>query len=173
MDSLKKLADNLVIETQKLARKSQTEEELRIGFEKILKPVLKDLGIKPSPQYERTVFNAGRPDALHGRVVIEYKHPSAFQSQKAIDHAYEQLVGYIQGLSQAEKEELFIREVKFAGVGFDGEQIFFVSFKGQKKKLKTELDKNNFVLIGPYEFNQNSAYTLSHPRPAGLWIFYF
>jgi len=128
LDSIKKLADNLVIETQRIVRHSKTEEELRIGFEKILEPVSKDLGIKPSPQYERTVFNAGRPDALHGQVVIEYEAPSAFQSQKKIDHAYDQLVGYIQGLSQAEKEQLFIREVKFIGVGFDGEQIFFVRF---------------------------------------------
>ena len=38
-DSLFKLADNLVICTQKLLRQTKTEEDLRIGFEKLLEPI--------------------------------------------------------------------------------------------------------------------------------------
>jgi hypothetical protein len=160
LDSLQKLADNLVIETRKLLHYAKTEEDLRIGFEKLLEQILHDLGIKPSPKYERTIINAGRPDALHGLVVVEYEPPLSFRSPKSIDHAFDQLVGYIKGLSQAEKESLFVLEIKFIGVGFDGEQIFFVRYKGVKKKPKTELDKKDFVLEGPYDFTAESAIAL-------------
>jgi hypothetical protein len=154
------LADNLVIETQKFLRQAKSEEDLRIGFEKLLEPISKNLGIKTTPKYERSIYNAGRSDALHGQVVIEYESPSAFRSQKAIDHAYDQLVGYLQGLSQNEKDTLFIFESKFIGVGFDGEKIFFVRFRGEKEKPKVKLVKKDFVIIGPYEFTPNSARTL-------------
>ena len=159
-DSLLKLADHLVVDTQKILRTAATEEDLRIGFEKLLEPILKELGIKPLPQYEKSIYNAGRTDALHGQVVIEYENPFSFKSPKMVYHAYEQLVRYIQGLSQTQKENLFLFESKFIGVGFDGEQIFFVRYKGDKSKAKTELDEEDFTLIGPYHFNENSARTL-------------
>jgi len=159
-NSLFKLADNLVAETEKLLRHAKTEEELKIGFEKFLDPILKDLNIKPNPRYERTIYNAGRHDALHGQVVIEYEPPQAFKSQKSIEHAYSQLVNYIQGLSKSEKETLFLFESKFIGVGFDGGKIFFVRYKGDKKMAKIELNTDDFTLIGPYDFNESSARTL-------------
>lgn len=157
---LPNLADNLVFKTKELSHQAKTEEDLRIGFEKLLEPILKELGIKLSPRYERTIYNAGRPDALHGKVVIEYELPFAFRSFSAINHAKSQLVGYIQGLSDAEKESLFLFEAKFIGVGFDGEQIFFIRYKRDFGKAKTELEEEDFSLIGPYHFNENSARTL-------------
>ena len=159
-ESLSQIADNLVLQTKKLLKSAKTEEDLKIGFEKILDPILKDLKIQPVPKYERSIYKAGRADALHGQVVIEYEKPFAFGSKRSIEHAFIQLVNYIQGLSQSEKEELFIFEVKFIGVGFDGEQIFFVKYKGEKAKAKIKLDKEDFFLSGPYEFNSQSAYTL-------------
>ncbi len=38
-DSLPKLADNLVSGTKNLLREAKTEEDLRIGFEKLLEPI--------------------------------------------------------------------------------------------------------------------------------------
>jgi uncharacterized membrane-anchored protein len=35
------LADNLVIQTKQLIKEVETEEDLKIGFEKILEPILK------------------------------------------------------------------------------------------------------------------------------------
>jgi type I restriction-modification system DNA methylase subunit len=139
---------------------AKTEEDLRIGFEKLLEPILKDLGIQSNPKYEKSIYNAGRTDALHGQVVIEYEAPFAFKSDKAVHHAYEQLINYIKGLSQEEKRTLFLFDIKFIGVGFDGNKIFFVQYKGEKSKAKAELDDNDFNLIGPYEFHENSARTL-------------
>jgi type I restriction-modification system DNA methylase subunit len=159
------LADNLVLQTKQLIKEVETEEDLKIGFEKILEPILKQLNIKYNPQYERSIFDAGRFDALHGRVVIEYEKPKAFRSKQAVDHAYHQLVNYLHSLSRSEKQSLFISESKFVGVGFDGERIFFVEYRGDKNRLKTELGVNDFVSIDPFEFDQNSARTfLTHLR---------
>jgi len=98
-------------------------------------------------------------------VVIEYEKPKAFRSKQAVDHAYHQLVNYLHSLSRSEKQSLFISESKFIGVGFDGERIFFVEYRGDKNHLKTELDVKDFFSIGPFEFDQNSARTfLTHLR---------
>lgn len=159
-DSLLRLTDNLVAKTEDLLREAKTEEDLRIGFEKLLTPVLRELDIKSNPRYERSIYNSGRTDALHGQVVIEYEPPRAFQSSNSVTHAYNQLVGYIQGLSRVDKETLFIFESKFVGVGFDGEKIFFVRYKGDKTQAKTELKTKDFAIIGPYDFTLDSAKTL-------------
>lgn len=158
--SIHKLADNLISGTIKLLHRTKTEEDLRIGFEKLLEPILKELGIKPNPRYEKSIYNAGRSDALHGQVVIEYEAPCSFKSSRAVAHSYDQLVGYIQGLSKSEKETLFILESKFVGVGFDGKKLFFVRYRGNKYVPKIELEKKDFILIGPYDFNEQSARTL-------------
>ena len=159
-NSLYKLASSLVLDTKKLLHTTKTEEDLRVGFEKLLEPLLKELGIAVNPRYEKSIFNSGRSDALHGQVVIEYEPPRSFESSKSINHAYGQLVGYIQGLSKSEKETLFIFESKFVGVGFDGNKIFFVRYKGSKELPKLELDEKDFGSIGPYDFNEQSALTL-------------
>jgi len=159
-DSLFNLADNLVADTERLLGHSKTEEDLRIGFEKLLDPILKKLGIKPAPQYERSIYNAGRPDALHGQVVIEYEAPRSFKSRARVEHARDQLIGYIQGLSESQKETLFQFEAKFVGVGFDGSKIFFVRYKGGKRKEKTELASEDFLINGPFDFSASTAQTL-------------
>jgi methylase of polypeptide subunit release factors len=158
--SLRRLANSLVLDCRKLLHTAKTEEDLRIGFEKLLEPALKELGIEVNPRYERSIFNAGRSDALHGQVVVEYEPPRSFKSPKSINHAYDQLVSYLQGLSKSHKETLFIFESKFIGVGFDGSKIFFVRYKGSKELPKLELDKKDFTSIGPYDFNEQSALTL-------------
>jgi hypothetical protein len=156
--SLQQIADKIVASTLGLMRTAKTEEDLRIGFEKILDPVYRLLGIESEPRYEKSILR-GRADALHGQVIIEYESPFAFRSQNRIDHAYQQLVEYIQGEAKSRKEALFLFGTKLAGVGFDGEQIFFVHYKGSKTTAKTELDKRDFVRLGPYYFSPESART--------------
>jgi len=164
-NSLHKLASSLVLNSKKLLHTAKTEEDLRVGFEKLLEPVLKELGIEVNPRYEKSIFNSGRSDALHGQVVIEYEPPRSFKSPKSINHAYDQLVSYLQGLSKSHKDTLFIFESKFIGVGFDGNTIFFVRYTGSKELPKLELDKEDFTSLGPYDFNEQSALTfLTHLR---------
>jgi methylase of polypeptide subunit release factors len=154
-DSLIKLADSLVSETRKLLREAKTEEDLRIGFEKLLEPIRSKLNLKSTPKYEKSVYS-GRSDAVHGQVIIEYEPPGSFSSKKNVEHAYEQLVNY---LSDEAKET---KLTQLVGVGFDGEQIFFVQY--QDSDWKT-IDRTKFIRRGPYDFNPESARTfLIHLR---------
>ena len=148
-DTIPKLADNLVSGTIDLLREAKTEEDLRIGFEKLLEPIKNQLSIKSNTKYEKSVYS-GRSDAVHGRVIIEYEPPRSFSSRRNIDHAYEQLVNY---LTDEAKET---KPTQLVGIGFDGEQIFFVQY--QEKNGKS-LDRSKFIIRGPFKFNPESAKT--------------
>jgi SAM-dependent methyltransferase len=158
-ETLIQVADKLVASTVQLMRTAKTEEDLRIRFEKILEPLCLSIGVESHAKYEKSIYKSGRVDALHGQVIIEYERPGAFQSPKRVNHACDQLIDYIKGEAKERKETLFLLDPKLVGVGFDGEQIFFVHYQGDKTKLKTRLDKRDFKLIGPYFFNAQSART--------------
>ncbi|MCX8070439.1 MAG: N-6 DNA methylase [Thermodesulfovibrionales bacterium] len=152
---LPKLADSLVFETKKILSEAKTEEDLKIGFEKLLEPIKTELNLKSTAKYEKSVYS-GRSDAVHGQVIIEYELPRSFSSRKNIDHAYEQLINY---LSDEARET---RLTQLVGVGFDGEQIFFVKYQDKDDK---HIDKTKFLIHGPYVFNRESARTfLIHLR---------
>ncbi len=154
-DSLVKLADKLVSGTKSLLHQAKTEEDLKIGFEKLLEPIRYELNLKSIPKYEKSVYS-GRSDAVHGRIIIEYEPPFSFSSHKNIEHAREQLINYL--IDEAKETNL----TQFVGVGFDGEKIFFVQFKS---KNGDEVDRTNFFIRGPFEFNPDSARTfLIHLR---------
>lgn len=153
------VADKLVASTRQLMRTAKTEEDLRIGFEKILEPLCLSIGVTLQSKYEKSIYKSGRADVLHGQVIIEYESPLAFRSSKWVAHAYNQLIDYIEGEAKERKEILFLLDPKLVGVGFDGEKIFFVQYQGDKNRLKVRLDKKDFKLIGPYPFEQQSART--------------
>jgi len=154
-DSLPKLAENLVLGTKNLLREIKTEEDLRIGFEKLLEPIRTELNLKSTPKYEKSVYS-GRSDAVHGQVIIEYESPKSFFSKKNISHAYDQLVNY---LSDESKET---KLTQLVGMGFDGEQIFFVQYQDKNGRA---IDKTKFFIRGPYDFTPESARTfLIHLR---------
>ncbi len=148
-ESRPELAHRLVTGTQNLLREAKTEEDLRIGFEKLLDPIKTQLGLHTNPKYEKSVYS-GRSDAIHGQVIIEYEPPKSFSSKRNIDHAFEQLVNY---LSDEAKEAKLSQLV---GVGFDGDQIFFVKYQDGDSK---EIDRTKFVMRGPFYFNPESART--------------
>jgi len=155
-NSLYELADSLISGTTKLLHQIKTEEDLRIGFEKLLDPILNVLNIKTLPRYERasaeakTIFR-GRPDAVHGQVVIEYEPPKSFSSKRNIEHAYDQLVNYLAAESKSSRPSQLI------GVGFDGKQIFFVQYRGKEDKI---LAREKFISSEVYDFTPESAKTL-------------
>ncbi len=123
------------------------------------------MGLVRDPRYEKAIARAGRADAIHGQVILEYEAPRAFHSASAVEHAYDQLTGYIIGEARTRNDALFIFDPKLVGVGFDGEQIFFVRYRGDVRSPKTELDKDEFTRLGPYPFNRDSATTLlAHMR---------
>jgi len=154
-DSLPKLADDLVSSTKNLLCEAKTEEDLRIGFEKLLESIRTKLNLKFTPKYEKTVYS-GRSDAVHGQLIIEYEPPKSFSSKRNIDHAYEQLLNYLS--DEATETKL----TQLVGVGFDGEQIFFVQYQDKNDK---KIDKTKFFIRGPYDFTPESARTfLIHLR---------
>jgi len=172
-DSILRVADKLVASAKQIMRHAKTEEDLRIGFEKALEPLKAGLGIASKAQYEKTVsvpgeksiYRSGRSDAIHGQVIIEYEAPAAFESPAAVEHAFNQLVDYIRGEATARNDSLFLLDPKLVGVGLDGERIFFVHYRGEKAKPKTELDRTDFVKTGPYALDRQSARTmLTHLR---------
>jgi len=149
-DSLWRLADNLVLSTEQLLRTAETEEDLRIGFEKLLEPIRAELNLKSTPKYEKSVYS-GRSDAVHGQVIIEYEPPASFSSRRNISHTFEQLTGYL----AAESKATGISQP--VGVGFDGRQIFFVKYR-QNRWVKEPAD-------GVYPFDPETARTfLIHLR---------
>jgi len=149
-NSLFILADKLVSSNRELFRRAKSEEELKIEFEKVLEPIRKELSINLIPQYGRTIIK-GRPDAIHGQVIIEYEPPRAFSSKRNVDHAYNQLVDYISAEAQSSKI------TQLVGIGFDGESIFFVRYRGKENKT---IDKTKFIREGPYSFTPETARTL-------------
>lgn len=163
--SLVQVADKLVDSVREIVRTAKTEEDLRIGFEKILDPVLKSVGVESQPRYERlgaeakTIYR-GRPDAVHGQVIIEYEPPSAFSSNRIVLHAHEQLVGYMTAEAQAYKTDPLGLLNRLVGVGFDGHSIFFVQYPRRKNGKTTTVDKALFIRHGPYPFDPESARTL-------------
>lgn len=164
-ESLSEVSEKLVSSVKDLMTHAKTEEDLRIGLEKLLGPLLQSIGVESHPKYERhgldnkTVFK-GRPDAVHGQIIIEYEAPNAFSSKKAVSHAFDQLTNYMAaeaGGSKSLAEYIFSR---FVGVGFDGHSIFFVQFsKGKNIKIQEKPGKRLFDLRGPYHFDPNSART--------------
>ncbi|MCX7049484.1 MAG: N-6 DNA methylase [Candidatus Sumerlaeota bacterium] len=159
-ESFNQIANKLVAATKALIQRSRTEEDLKIGFEKALAPLCKDIGISLRPQYEKSIFQGGRTDVIHGQVIIEYEAPSAFRSPAAIEHAFAQLVGYMQGEAAERKDTLYLQDPRLVGIGFDGETIFFVHYRGDKVDFKTELASKDFHRSGPYLFDIESARTL-------------
>ena len=119
--SLYDLADGLVRQTKSLLERARTEEDLRIGFEKLLESIRSELNLQYVPKYEKSAYK-GRSDAVHGQLIIEYKEPRSLSSKSRVDHAYKQLVDYLKAEMEAEKT------TKMVGVGFDGEHIFFVKY---------------------------------------------
>ena len=158
-NTLVNLADKIVRGTNELIEKARSEEDLRIGFEKLLEPIKSELNLKSNPEYEKSYKKSvysGRSDAVHGRLIIEYENPKSFRSERNIDHAFEQLISYLSGEMERAKD------TRFVGVGFDGKQIFFVQY--QDKNWET-IDRRKFVRRGPYDFTPESARTfLIHLR---------
>src|SRR3990170_4346267 len=164
-ESFLRVGDKLVASVVELMRTARSEEDLRIGFEKALDPILKSIGVELQPRYERlggeakTIYR-GRPDAVHGQVIIEYEPPEAFSSERAVIHAKEQLVGYMEATAQAHKLDPINLLNRIIGVGFDGESIFFVQYQGKKNGKSAKIERAFFTRFGLYLFNTESARTL-------------
>jgi len=76
----------LAADIRRVAQQARSEEDLRIGVEKLLDPFLERYGIRRS-RYE----TATRADAQHGNLFIEYKRPGKLLTESTRQECIEQL----------------------------------------------------------------------------------
>ncbi len=163
-ESLSQVADRLVGSVSELVGDAETEEDLRVGFEKLLDPLLISIGVKSRPKYERLTSEArtvyqGRPDAVHGQVIIEYKRPGAFASDRVVRGASDQLADYMTAEAEAYKTDPLGLLCRLVGVGVDGRSIFFVKYSGKTNAKIEAIDKTAFIRRGPFPLGPESART--------------
>jgi len=161
---------------RQVGQRAVTEDDVFIGVEKLLQPALRQLGVVAQPRYERrirrTVLTApGRADALYGQAVIEYKGPGKLSTARGLASTRRQLERYLLGLAGSGSErEAALRRV--AGIGLDGQSIFFLRYRGDRPSaeeegpkapltqlplLVEEPAKGSFSLIGPFSITEESV----------------
>jgi len=129
-------ADTLAAAIRREAEQAHTEEDLRIGVEALLRPLLGEVSIAYTPHYERhyrAVLEGpgGRSDAVYGHAIIEYESPGTFRTARGVKHAQGQLERYLKAearRSAVRTEEVLRRSV---GIALDGKRIFFVRYRGK------------------------------------------
>ena len=137
--------DKVLVGLKRAAATAANEEELRIRASGILESeVIAKMGITPG-RYEYTFVSGGRPDALYGHVIIEYKAPGKLLKETDVAKAKEQLVGYIK--KEAEVEDRF---KLFLGVIL-ADRIAFVRYDEKTK---------NWLIRGPYDLNRETVLRL-------------
>jgi len=110
---------------------TKTEEDLRIGVESALAPVLSRLGINAVGEYERTVLGGGRQDAVYGKVIIEA--PGTLKYDLKLKHCQEQLRDYLMATATIHGQLRVDALRRLIGVGLDGSRIFFLRFTERPK----------------------------------------
>jgi hypothetical protein len=137
--------DKILAGLKHAAATAENEEQLRIKASGILEnEVISKLGLTPG-RYEYTFVSGGRPDALYGHVLIEYKVPGKLSKEPDIAKAKEQLIGYIR--KEAEVQDRF---KLFLGVIL-ADRIAFVRFDEKAK---------NWLIRGPYDLNRETVLRL-------------
>lgn len=123
------LAKDLAERIRDAARQSTSEQELVLSIETALGPVLEELGIPRTAQYEKTLLG-GRADAVYGSVIIEYERPGKLSTAPGQDEAWRQVRDYMRQqaeiLSPGAPQDAL---PKLAGVVLDGQQIGFVLWR--------------------------------------------
>ncbi|MCJ7667336.1 MAG: hypothetical protein MUP04_03460, partial [Anaerolineae bacterium] len=135
------LAKELARKILQVAQMADSEEDLRIGVEKALDPVLKALDITTEPRYEKATSTSFY-DAVHGRLILEYERPGKLATKRGREETIEQLVKYLdtEASRHGEKQkEAALR--RMVGVSLDGFQILFVRYTGTKVRAKVPFPK--------------------------------
>jgi hypothetical protein len=133
-------AENLAQAICQVAQKAHSEEDLRVGVEQALSATLRALGLKATPEYEKTTLS-GSADAVYGHAVIEYKRPGRLVEKGFPSKLAEQIARYLTDQArraggrakQAEALE------KMIGIGLDGEQILFLRYSATGRKRESPL----------------------------------
>ncbi len=125
---------------RQVARKSRSEEDLRVGVEQALGATLRALKLTATPEYEKTTLS-GSADAVYGHVVIEYKRPGRLAEKGFPLKLAEQIARYLTDLAQRAGGKVKQAEAleKMIGVGLDGEQILFLRYSATGRVRESPL----------------------------------
>jgi methylase of polypeptide subunit release factors len=150
-------ADNLAEMIRQVAQKARNEEDLRVGVEHALSATLQALGLKTTPEYEKTTLS-GAADAVYGHVVIEYKRPGRLAEKGYPVELAKQIARYLTDMASQAGEESSQREAleKMIGIGLDGQQILFLRYSATGRKRESPLPalpstQKSFLTIEEYE----------------------
>jgi hypothetical protein len=149
-----------------VARRSKSEEDVKIGIEMALRPALEILEIDSTGRYDVTLLD-GAADAIYGHVVIEYEKPGKIRTKSGYDETTGQLRQYLYSFAQeqASPEEALKRMV---GVSIDGTSIVFCQYRTatadigrlpgtQISLLPTQELVEGFEIRGPYDVTPESV----------------
>jgi hypothetical protein len=156
--SFKTVASKII----EVAKKCESEEDVKIYVQRIIDNTLENLGIDIDARYEKTIYKSRRADALYPSIVIEYKKPKALRKSLVKERAKEELKDYLKGLAKKEKVPR-----KFVGVAIDGFNILFIRSKPTKlvtwgKKVQLTLHKQvlkvyeEWEVIGPRTISEET-----------------
>ena len=149
----------------KIASRAQTEEDLKIGVETVIREYLVEQSdIEIIPEYEKITGIRGRRDAVYGHFTIEYKKPGELENQNRLKRAAIQLAGYLEDvkIDNGKGEEALKR---VAGACIDGKKIFFLRYwpsnigRSRSSSLietYSEGIHGGFQLMGPYPVTPES-----------------
>jgi len=133
-------AEKLAKEIREVARKAQSEEDVRLNVERVLGNALETLGIQREAQYEKSLFS-GSADAVYGHVLVEYKRPGRLAEKGFSKKLAEQISKYLLDLAQSAsgRDQQVEALEKMVGVGLDGESIMFMRYSasGRKRQIPT------------------------------------
>ncbi|HUT53333.1 MAG TPA: N-6 DNA methylase, partial [bacterium] len=169
------------INTEKLAeeilhasREARTEEDLKMKVEPLLKREFNRIGVGVDKvRYEKHISLHGKPDAVYGFLVIEYKSPGKLSTKKGQEETSAQVIKYLEGESQGtpHREDYLEQAV---GVALDGQEIIFIRYTKtarlitlpvqiplpQLSLFPLERPSQGFQVQGPFPVNSASLTNL-------------
>ena len=130
-------SEKLAREIREKTRTANTEEDVKMRVEPLLRKAFKDIGVDINiVAYEKkTAVTAKRMDAVYGYVVIEYKGPGKLSGHKAIQDAQHQLQSYLEEEAQRHGSQAEDFLEKAVGVALDNAHILFVRYSKSARIL--------------------------------------
>jgi hypothetical protein len=171
------ISKRLARDIREIGKTAHNEEEVRIGVESALKPVLAQLGISTQVNYEQKLIMLNGPgyaDAVYGFGIIEYERPGKIAKASGCKEVIEQLSSYLTSkareLAPTKPHEAV---KKMIGIGLDGEQIMYLRYASSPNRarffqpisLETQLEffkekrlrRGGFQVVGPMPVDEASV----------------
>lgn len=103
--SFRRALDEVARAIRKTAKPTATEKTIEGCFERRLYALLREVNIDFSPEKEVTIqtrrhVKRSRLDSRIGAIVLEYKKPAAFKTDKQREKATQQIAEYVEGVSE-------------------------------------------------------------------------